>query len=143
MSELRFHVGGVRAGSAARSAEDAASDNPSPARPVVRAGSSARLAEDAKRSGGLPSPAAPILSLRAQGGRVVQRPAPGSSSPAASPAQDVTPGRNIVAAASSAADQPSRIAESHDGARPSPADPLETVAGRLSSFFRTLFHPGT
>ena len=143
MSELKFRVQGVRAGSAARSAEEAETETPTPVRPSVRAGSSARLAEDAKRSGGLPSVAIPSISLRAQGGRVVQRPAQ-SSVPQTHSDAEAVPGGHATASApppTATVDPFSRIAGSTDGARPSPAAPLATVAGRLSSMFRTLFHP--
>ena len=144
MSEVRFRVQGVRVGSAARSAEAAASENPTPVRPVVRAGSSARMAEDAKRNGELPSAAMPSISLRAQGGRVVQRPVGGSVPQTLSPAKDVVPdGTPAVSAPSLAttSEQAAPIAEGNGDARPSPAAPLATVAGRLSSMLRTLFQP--
>ena len=72
MAEIRFRVGGVRAGSAARSAEQAARESEGPSmRRGVQAGSAARMAEEAKRAGDGARGSMPTLSMRAQGGRIL------------------------------------------------------------------------
>ena len=146
MSELRFRVQGIRPGDAARNAEAGARETPTPAFPQVRAGSSARMAEEAKRiQGSSPAPVASI-ALRGQGGRIVRREELTTKvSHGLAGAETALPGENTPATPGEAAMpslQASLPVANHGGNSALVAAPLQTAAGRLSSMFRSLFHPG-
>ncbi len=158
MPEIRFQVGGVRAGSAARSAEDAARESPGPQARRVQAGSAARMAEEAKRAGENTRGSMPTLSMRAQGGKILHSEVSQTAAPGTLPynpvprkqEESVAQDEPELAQQKSSLFAQTTFHPAADPGRAAPplADSLPDVnstpglANRFTSMLRSFFKPG-